>query len=188
MAIPSRFTKVKIAAGYTLLLVVLLFSLLFVHREMEKLSDTDDVQSLQTDSLLLLLKEKDENTIRMLQIINEANESMITPVELDSIIAEQDTVIAGKIQRRLIPRAGRRRYGRRLGRRLGRGLRAGFRAGFGIGRGRRLRYGGGGLHGVRLCGDDRHDGQRQHARKHEQQRQKAFAHGFLLPVFLWGVR
>ena len=45
MAIPSRFTKVKIAAGYTLLLVVLLFSLLFVHREMEKLSDTDDVKS-----------------------------------------------------------------------------------------------------------------------------------------------
>ena len=37
MAIPSRFTKVKIAAGYTLLLVVLLLSLLFVHREMEKL-------------------------------------------------------------------------------------------------------------------------------------------------------
>lgn len=35
MAIPSRFTKVKIAAGYTLLLVVLLLSLLFVHREME---------------------------------------------------------------------------------------------------------------------------------------------------------
>ena len=97
-------------------------------------------------------------------------------------IAEQDTVIAGKIQRRLIPRAGRRRYGRRRGRGLGRRLRAGF----GIGRGRRLRYGGGGLHGVRLCGDDRHDGQRQHARKHEQQRQKAFAHGFLLPVFLWG--
>ena len=80
MAIPSRFTKVKIAAGDTLLLVVLLLSLLFVHREMEKLSDTDDVQSLQTDSLLLLLKEKDENTIRMLQIINEANESMITPI------------------------------------------------------------------------------------------------------------
>ena len=103
MAIPSRFTKVKIAAGYTLLLVVLLLSLLFVHREMEKLSDTDDVQSLQTDSLLLLLKEKDENTIRMLQIINEANESMITPVELDSIIAEQDTVITQqRVQHRII--------------------------------------------------------------------------------------
>ena len=98
MAIPSRFTKVKIAAGYTLLLVVLLLSLLFVHREMEKLSDTDDVHSL-----LLLLKEKDENTIRMLQIINEANESMITPVELDSIIAEQDTVITQqRVQHRII--------------------------------------------------------------------------------------
>lgn len=86
-----------------MLLVVLLLSLLFVHREMEKLSDTDDVQSLQTDSLLLLLKEKDENTIRMLQIINEANESMITPVELDSIIAEQDTVITQqRVQHRII--------------------------------------------------------------------------------------
>lgn len=103
MAIPSRFTKVKIAAGYTLLLLVLLFSLLFVHREMEKLSDTDDVQSLQTDSLLLLLKEKDENTIRMLQLISEANESMITPVELDSIIAEQDTAInQQRVQHRII--------------------------------------------------------------------------------------
>ena len=103
MAFPSRFTNVKIAAGYTLLLVVLLLSLLFVHREMEKLSDTADVQSLQTASLLLLLKEKDENTIRMLQIINEANESMITPVELDSIIAEQDTVITQqRVQHRII--------------------------------------------------------------------------------------
>lgn len=103
MAIPSRFTKVKIAAGYTLLLLVLLFSLLFVHREVEKLSDTDDVQSLQTDSLLLLLKEKDENTIRMLQLISEANESMITPVELDSIIAEQDTAInQQRVQHRII--------------------------------------------------------------------------------------
>ena len=58
MAIPSRFTKVKIAAGYTLLLVVLLFSLLFVHREMEKLSDTDDVQSLPVSYTHLTLQTK----------------------------------------------------------------------------------------------------------------------------------
>ena len=30
-----RFTKLKITAGYTLLLAILLFSLVFVHREME---------------------------------------------------------------------------------------------------------------------------------------------------------
>ena len=33
-----RFTKLKITAGYTLLLAILLFSLVFVHREMEALS------------------------------------------------------------------------------------------------------------------------------------------------------
>ena len=31
------FTKLKITAGYTLLLAILLFSLVFVHREMEAL-------------------------------------------------------------------------------------------------------------------------------------------------------
>lgn len=48
----------------------------------------DDVQSLQMDSLLFLLKEKDENIIWMFQIINEVNESMIILVELDFIIVE----------------------------------------------------------------------------------------------------
>ena len=46
-----RFTKLKITAGYTLLLAILLFSLVFVHREMEALSAADDQQNLRTDSL-----------------------------------------------------------------------------------------------------------------------------------------
>ena len=41
-----RFTKLKITAGYTLLLAILLFSLVFVHREMEALSAADDQQSI----------------------------------------------------------------------------------------------------------------------------------------------
>ena len=40
-----RFTKLKITAGYTLLLAILLFSLVFVHREMEALSAADDQQN-----------------------------------------------------------------------------------------------------------------------------------------------
>ena len=62
-----RFTKLKITAGYTLLLAILLFSLVFVHREMEALSAADDQQNLRTDSLLTLLHEKDQNTIQMLR-------------------------------------------------------------------------------------------------------------------------
>ena len=106
-------------------------------------------------------------------------------------IAEEDALIAGKIHRRLIPRTGRR--GRRTGLRAGLRLAGGGNgitgrsngiAGGGSGLARHAR----GLHGVGLCGDDRHGGQRQHAGEHEQQGQKAFAHGSFLHIFLWDVR
>lgn len=101
---PSRFTKVKIAIGYSLLLAILLFSLVFVHREMETLSASDDQQSLMTDSLLVLLREKDQNTIRMLRVLSEANDSLLSAREIEEIIAEQDSVvIQQRVQHRVLP-------------------------------------------------------------------------------------
>ena len=89
----NSVSKVKITVGYTLLLAVLLFSLFFVHREMENLmlSDNRDVQ--WTDSLIALLREKDTNTIRMLRTLSEANDSMVSSREIENIIATQDSVI-----------------------------------------------------------------------------------------------
>ena len=85
----NSVSKVKIAAGYTLLLGVLLFSLFFVHREMENLmlSDNQDVQ--WTDSLITLLREKDANTIYMLRVLSETSDSMVSTREIESIIATQ---------------------------------------------------------------------------------------------------
>lgn len=100
---PSRFTKVKIAIGYSLLLAILLFSLVFVHREMETLSASDDQQSLMTDSLLALLREKDRNTIQMLRVLSEANDSLLSAREIEEIIAEQDSVVTQqRVQHRVI--------------------------------------------------------------------------------------
>lgn len=100
---PSRFTKVKIAIGYSLLLAILLFSLVFVHREMETLSTSDDQQNLMTDSLLVLLREKDRNTIRMLRVLSEANDSLLSAREIEEIIAEQDSVVTQqRVQHRVI--------------------------------------------------------------------------------------
>ncbi|MDO4164484.1 MAG: ATP-binding protein [Bacteroides sp.] len=96
-------SKVKIVLGYTLLLAVLLFSLLFVHKEVEKLTQSEDKDMMWTDSLLSLLKEKDANTIRMLRALSEANEHMISTSEIESIIAEQDSVrMQQRVQRRVI--------------------------------------------------------------------------------------
>lgn len=104
MAVPSRSTKVKVTVGYTLLLAVLLFSLFFVQREVEKLSAADDRQALRTDSLMSLLREKDRNTIQMLRVLNEeANESTLSVEEIEEIIAEQDSVVTRqRVQHRVI--------------------------------------------------------------------------------------
>ena len=97
------FTKLKITAGYTLLLAILLFSLVFVHREMEALSAADDQQNLRTDSLLTLLHEKDQNTIQMLRVLSEANDSLLSASEIEEIISEQDSVITQqRVQHRVI--------------------------------------------------------------------------------------
>ena len=98
-----RFTKLKITAGYTLLLAILLFSLVFVHREMEALSAADDQPTLRTDSLLTLLHEKDQNTIQMLRVLSEANDSLLSASEIEEIISEQDSVITQqRVQHRVI--------------------------------------------------------------------------------------
>lgn len=98
-----RFTKLKITVGYTLLLAILLFSLVFVHHEMEALSAADDQQNLRTDSLLTLLHEKDQNTIQMLRVLSEANDSLLSASEIEEIISEQDSVITQqRVQHRVI--------------------------------------------------------------------------------------
>ncbi len=99
----NNVSKVKIAAGYTLLLAVLFFSLFFVHREMENLILTDDRDVQWTDSVLALIREKDTNTIKMLRTLSEANNSMVSTSDIEQIIARQDSVVTQqRVQHRII--------------------------------------------------------------------------------------
>lgn len=101
----NNVSKKKIAAGYAVLLAVLLYSLFFVHREMGNLMSSDNSDILRTDSLIGLLREKDANTVRLLRTLSEANDSMISAREVEQIIAEQDTIITQqRVQRRVIAR------------------------------------------------------------------------------------
>lgn len=98
-----RSTKLKVAVGYTLLLAILFFSLVFVRQELETLSAADDQENLRTDSLLSLLHEKDRNTIQMLRVLSEANDSLLSASEIEEIISEQDSVITQqRVQHRVI--------------------------------------------------------------------------------------
>ncbi|MBP1615137.1 MAG: Signal transduction histidine kinase [Bacteroidetes bacterium] len=96
-------TKWKIAVGYLLLLAVLFFSLIFIYSEMKGLSASDTELDSKADSLLLLLREKDKNTISMLRVLNTANNNLLSAKELDKIISEQDSVInQQRVQHRII--------------------------------------------------------------------------------------
>lgn len=90
--------------GYALLLVVLLSALFFVHREVEKLTQSEGKDMQWADSLLVLLKEKDENTIRMLRTLSEMNEKMLSTSDIEHIIAERidSVVVQQRVQRRVI--------------------------------------------------------------------------------------
>lgn len=103
MSTPSRFTRFKIVIGYLLLLAAIIFALLFIHKEMQNLSVLDTEQGLKTDSLLVLLRQKDENTIRMLQTLSEANEKLLSMDELEQLLATQDTLITQqRVQHRMV--------------------------------------------------------------------------------------
>lgn len=66
------------------------------------LSDNQDVH--WTDSLITLLREKDENTIYMLRVLSETNDSMVSTREIENIIAtQQDSVVTNRrVQHRII--------------------------------------------------------------------------------------
>ena len=56
------------------------------------LSDNRDVQ--WTDSLITLLRKKDANTIYMLRVLSETNDSMVSTREIENIIAtRQDSFV-----------------------------------------------------------------------------------------------
>lgn len=116
-------SKVKIAVGYTLLLVVLFFSLFFVHREMENLmlSDGRDVQWI--DSVLALIREKDANTINMLRTLSETSGNAVSADDIEDAIARHDTIMARqRVQHRIVThrdttmvRSRKKGFFRRLG-------------------------------------------------------------------------
>ena len=74
----NSVSKLKIAIGYTLMLGVLFFSLLFIRREMERLMQTEDHNVQWVDSLFTLLEKKDQNTRAMLRMLTEASDTLIS--------------------------------------------------------------------------------------------------------------
>ncbi len=93
MSKPTRFFKLKVALGYLVLLGIIFYSLRFIERELDHILVADNNQLLQTDSLLSLIRAKDENALSMLQNITVKNDSMISLTEKEETIAVRDSIL-----------------------------------------------------------------------------------------------
>ena len=89
----NNVSRFKVIVSFLALLAVLFFSLYFVHRELGVLTQSEGSNVQWMDSLSVLLKEKDDNTIRILRTLAEANDSLISTAEIEDIITSQDTLV-----------------------------------------------------------------------------------------------
>lgn len=105
MRTKTHVSRVKITLGYALMLAVLLFSLFFVNREMGNLTLSEDRNMQWEDSLMTLLREKDENTIRLLRMMSAASDSLISTNDIEQMIAQHDTIIIRqRVQQHVVKR------------------------------------------------------------------------------------
>ena len=121
----NNVSRLKIAAGFALLLATLLFALLFLRKEMEQLTLSEDLDVQWTDSLIRLLHEKDSNTLYMLRSLSRAGEELLSAYDLEQLVAaSRDTAVAHRrvVQRRVVRhqdtvvvRARKKGFFRRLG-------------------------------------------------------------------------
>ena len=120
----KNVSRVKISLGYALMLAVLLFSLFFVNREMGNLTLSTDRDMQWEDSLMTLLREKDNNTIRLLRMLSAASDSLMSTNDIEQVIAQHDTIIIRqRVQQHVVkrqdtirtPKKKKKSFFRRLG-------------------------------------------------------------------------
>lgn len=98
-------SRIKIGIGFAFMLGVLLFTLLFVNREMERLTRTETDNSIVWDSLQTLIKRKDENTLKLLRMMGQAGDSLMAADEIVQLVERHDTIIVRQqVSRRVITR------------------------------------------------------------------------------------
>ena len=84
------------------MLSVLLGTLLFVNKQMERLTRPETGDTVVWDSLQVLLRQKDHNTRRMLNWMSRTADSLLTDVDIARIVEKQDTVVIRQQVRRQV--------------------------------------------------------------------------------------
>lgn len=89
MATPSPNIKVKLIVSYVLFLLMLLTALFFIYQKVRNYSTIDQSSKLQTDSILILVQEKDAKMQDLVKSISDLNDNFLqTTQEIEEYIAD----------------------------------------------------------------------------------------------------
>lgn len=95
---PSRYTKIKILVGYVILVFLMFSALYFVQQEIGKISTTDTQETLKTDSLMALLREKDETALQILKGLAYEYDSLIVTTKMERIVPIRKNITQERLQ------------------------------------------------------------------------------------------
>lgn len=98
MKTPARFTKFKVVAGYLILLAVMFVALYFIRQEIETATVIETREMLKADSLMQLVKQKDENSVRVLRKMAADYDSLLATVPEERLIPLKKNIV---VQERL---------------------------------------------------------------------------------------
>lgn len=91
MGVPSKYIKVKLILGFCSLLVVLLLTLWFLYTNVRVLTQLDDDTVLDTDSISVLIQEKDVKTTELIQSFSQLNSNLkVSSTNLDKLLIKKE--------------------------------------------------------------------------------------------------
>ena len=93
MEAPSKHIKVKLILGFSSLLVVLLLTLWFLYANVRVLTQLDDDSVLNTDSISLLIQQKDSKTTELIHSFSQLNTNLkVSSINLDKLLLSKEPV------------------------------------------------------------------------------------------------
>lgn len=81
---PSRFTRVKVVAGYMMMLMLLSYALYYIYEEMQNLQVLEEKQILNSESLTRLIQQKDAQMMDLFHLMRDSSNSESVPAGMIS--------------------------------------------------------------------------------------------------------
>ncbi len=100
---PSRFTRLKVIAGYMLMLMLLSYALYYIYEEVQTLHVLEEKQILNSESLNRLIRQKDVQMMDLFGLLRDSTDGESVPAGMISEILKTPVISTPSIPRPVAP-------------------------------------------------------------------------------------